>query len=216
MLVVELFTGSSGRYVSGGITIPLAVVFVGILIVGLVRAIVRPTVPRIKINKTLIDGKEVTVLDGAQLSSVVASLKTPGFGAAKLLDLNSPVWTQLNDALQGAGTIDANSPFRVIVQVRSALQTGQLESVRHLISDQLYQRLSAAPPVPVASPQRLFMVTNRHSGDDPNRVVVQVPGRVAVPEAIAENWTMVRGSQSVADAPGWIVDDISNARPMAT
>ena len=96
-----------------------------------------------------------------------------------------------------------DSPYRVIIKVRSAVLARQLNTVRDLVSDPLYQRLSALSAMPaVASPQRLYLFTNQPAADDPDRIVVQVPGSVAVPGAAAEAWTMRRASQ------GWIVDDI--------
>jgi hypothetical protein len=159
-----------------------------------------PTPPPITLNKTLIDGQEVTVFDQARLSRMVETLKAPGAVKAAL-DANSPMWAELNAALSGSGAIDADSPFRVITQVRSALQAGELDSVRPLLSDRLYQRWKSAPPSPVTTPAlRLIMVTNKQSGDDPNRVIVGVSGSLAVAGATAEDWTMVRGAQ-VATTP---------------
>jgi hypothetical protein len=203
VILVELCCGTiRGNADPGVVLFGLATPGVWIVILALIRnrRISKPR-PRIEINKTLIDGKEVTVFDQARLADLVESLRTPGLRAAKLLDPNSPVWAELKDALQGSGAIDPDSPFPVIVQVRSALQAGQLESVRHLLSDQLYQRLSASPPLPGASPQRLYMVTNRHSGDDPNRIVVRLAGSSVVPGARAEDWTVVRSPQGAAAMP---------------
>jgi hypothetical protein len=157
--------------------------------------------PPIALNTTLIDGQEVAVIDHARVSHVVETLRAPGAVKA-VLDTNSPMWAELNAALSGSGAIDADSPFRVIIQVRSALQAGQLDSVRPLLSEQLYQRWKAAPPPPATTPaQRLIMVTNKQSGDDPNRVTVGVSGSLAVPGATAEDWTMVRAAQVATTPP---------------
>lgn len=202
MLSTELCCGSIRGNSDPTVTF-IALGFFGVFIVILVLLrnanVIGGKAPRRPvISDAVIDGTEISVIDQARLSEMTAA---PNTGAL---------------AMDGSVVDGQDGPARVIVQVRSALLARQLDSVRHLLSDELYQRLSASLPTPwVPSVPRLFMFTNQHSGDDPNRVVVQVPGRVAVPEAIAENWTMVRGSQSVPDAASWIVDDISNARPLA-
>ena len=138
------------------------------------------------ISKTVLAGTEVTVIDRARLSQGIATHDAAGV------------------ALDSSVVAAPDSPYRVIIKIRSAVLARQLDTVRDLLSDQLYQRLSASPATPtLASPQRLYLFTNQPSADDPDRIVVQVPGNVAVPGAAAEEWTMQRVAQ------GWIVEDIS-------
>ncbi|HVH65254.1 MAG TPA: hypothetical protein VM674_04395 [Candidatus Acidoferrum sp.] len=158
--------------------------------------------PKITLNKTLIDGQEVTVIDGARVSHIVDTLKTPA-GLRAALAANPNLWTEVNAALAGAGAIDPNGPFPVIARVRSALLTGQLDTVRQLLSDQLYQRLKALPPAaPNPSSLPVIMATNQHTGDDPNRVVVVVSASGVIPAAARETWVLVKAPEgSVTPAP---------------
>ena len=145
----------------------------------------------------------VSVIDSVQLSQAVTSLLGPGSMEAKvlkMLDPNSPAWAQFAATHKGSD-LAADSPFRIVMQVRAALVAQQLESVRNLLSDRLYQRLSASPPAPQpAAVDRVAMVATKHSGDDPNRTVVRVGGSLVVPGAGAEDWTLLRTSGATTGA----------------
>lgn len=152
--------------------------------------------PRIRLNKTLIDGQEVTVLDQASMSHLIDPLRTPAAMKAALL-ANPDLMNEITTALSGATSVDPNGPLPVVARVRSAVLNGQLETVRPLVSDQLYERLKASPmATPKPSTPQLIMTTNQQTGDDPNRVVVAVIGSTVIPGAGRENWVMVRMPQS--------------------
>ncbi len=148
---------------------------------------------------------EVKVIDSEQLSQAVEALlgkNSPEAVALKSVKRYFPPGTELPATIRRSASVDANGPFPIVMQVRKALEAQQLNSVRHLLSDQLYQRLSAAPPVPpAAGPDRLFMIVRKHPGDDPNRVIVRIGGSVAVPGATAEDWILVRAPQVSTAVP---------------
>jgi hypothetical protein len=146
---------------------------------------------------------DVTVIDAKQLSQAVSSLLGPGSipRTLKLIDPNSSAWSQLRTTIKGYQP-GPDSPFGVVAQVRAALLAHQLDSVRHLLSDRVYQRLSASLPMPAAEvPDRLIMITLEKTGEDPNRRVVRVGGSVAMPGAKAEDWTLVRALKGPIAAP---------------
>ena len=165
---------------------------------------------------SLTNPTDVTVFDSQQVAQAVASLLGPGSIAKtlKLLNPNSPAWSELRKTVKtlqpGSG-----SPFGVVAQVRAALLAQQLERVRHLLSDRLYQRLSASPPAPPADvPDRVIMVSREQPGDDPNRRVVRIGGSVAVPGAKAEDWILVRAAAPIAVLA--LPDPATPASPVST
>ncbi|HET9847116.1 MAG TPA: hypothetical protein VFR68_00995 [Candidatus Dormibacteraeota bacterium] len=146
---------------------------------------------------------DVTVFNSQQVAQAVASLLGPGSVAKtlKLLNPNSPVWNDLRTSVKTLQP-GPDSPFGVVAQVRAALLSQQIEIVRHLLSDRLYQRLSASPPMPRRDvPDRVVMVSLEQAGDDRNQRVVRIAGSVAVPGAKAEDWTLLRAPQAQIAVP---------------
>lgn len=153
---------------------------------------------------------------------VILVLLTPVL-AVILARLTSPTRRLTNAALSG----EAIGPFAVLQGVRRALLAGQLDSIRNLLSDPLYQRLKASPP-PVREASRPVLATRRQVDSDPDRVVLMLSGGTTVSGAETEEWTMLhvspdesQGVTSVTGIPapapgarGWIVDDIRPAGPM--
>ena len=127
----------------------------------------------------------------------------------KLLGSNAAILPGLSEGALKSTVLDASNPFGIVVQVRAALSAGQLDSVRHLLSASLYQRWSAAPPAPAASTlANLALSATMRSGGNPNRLVVQTSGGVAVPGAAREAWHLTR---SPGQPSSWIVDDVEAA-----
>ncbi|MDQ6883884.1 MAG: zinc ribbon domain-containing protein [Candidatus Dormibacteraeota bacterium] len=122
---------------------------------------------------------------------LAASETEPGGGR---IDLKAWFRGQIDGAPKGSPSIDALGPFPAVQRVRKALLAGQLDSVRNLLSDPLYQRLKASPPP--AQPPGLILVTKRQVDDDPDRVKVLLSRGVTVSGAAAEEWTMLRLSQA--------------------
>jgi hypothetical protein len=186
---------------------------------------------RVTINVPSVQSK-TQVTFGERRSSDSLGLLADRLGQTmmlKLLSGDASALAGLSDLVLKSTGFDASSPFAVVMQVRAALSAGQLESVRQLLSERLYQRWNAAPPTPPpATLDNLVMSATTRSGADPNRIVIQTAGGIVIPGATREAWHLVRGgaapalpadsatpAPAQAPAAGWIVDDVDAAQPMA-